>query len=212
MGDILDTTFEGKEVEIDGNRVQIGDDINLTQIDPTLRNILVGVGWDLNAFDADALDVDVSLFMVNKDNVTRIDEDFVYYNNMEALEGAVKHNGDSRTGAGDGDDESISIDLQGVPFDITNLLFVLSIYRADEKEQSMGMVRNVYIRIVNQDTGHEILRFELDNEFKDKLEAGVLVGSINREGPKWHFTPKAEFEQGGLVVMAERYGLIVGQK
>src|SRR5690349_11201078 len=104
MVDILDTRFEGKEIELSDGRVSLGDDINLTAKDPSLNKLVIGVGWDLNAFNADALDLDFSLFMLNKDGVTRADEDFVFYNQPVCLDGGIKHGGDSRTGAGDGDD------------------------------------------------------------------------------------------------------------
>ncbi len=211
MSDILDTRFEGKDVEIKDNLVEIGDDINIMEKDPALQKLLVGVGWDVNAFDADTLDMDISLFLLNKDNQTRIDEDFVYYNNMEILNGAIQHNGDSRTGAGDGDDETITIDLHGIPFDILKIMFVISIYKGMEKDQTMGMVRNAYLRLTNTDTGHEILRFDLKESLENKSETALLVASLNREGPKWHFTPIGEFIKGDLKVVCESYGLIIGQ-
>ena len=101
MSDIFDTRFEGKEVQIDDNKVVIGDDMNLMAKDPSLHNIIIGAGWDVNAFDADVLDLDLSLFFVDKHGQTQADEDFVFYNNPVILDGAVKHHGDSRTGAGD---------------------------------------------------------------------------------------------------------------
>lgn len=211
MGDILDTRFEGKEIELTGNRVKVGDNINLTAKDPGLRRLHVGVGWDLNAFDTDAMDLDVSLFLLNKDGKTREDTDFVFYNNMETLNGAIKHNGDSRTGAGDGDDESIVIDLHGVPFDVTKLMFVLSVYRGEEKQQRMTQVQNGFFRLVNADNNIELFRFELGKLLEDRTETGMLVASVNREGPKWHFTPVGEFVEGGLAAIATRYGCIIVQ-
>ena len=211
MNDILDTRFEGKEIEIKDNLVEVGDDINIMEKDPSLNKLLVGVGWDVNAFDADTLDMDISVLLLDKNDQTRIDEDFIYYNNMEVLEGAVKHNGDSRTGAGDGDDETITIDLHGIPFDIFKIMFVLSIYKGMEKDQTMSMVRNAYLRLTNIETRHEILRFDLKEILENKLETALLVGSLNREGPKWHFTPTGEFITGDLRAVCERYGLIIGQ-
>src|SRR5262245_37821024 len=129
MSDILDTRFEGKEIELKANLAKLGDDINIMAKDPSLRRLHIGVGWDLNAFDTDAMDLDVSIFLLGKDEKTRVDEDFIFYNNMQALNGGVKHSGDSRTGAGDGDDESVVIDLQSLPFEVTKAVCVLSIYR-----------------------------------------------------------------------------------
>ncbi len=210
--DIFDTRFEGKEVEIEDNRIILGADFNLTGADPTLRNVLIGAGWDLNAFNADALDLDLSLFLLTKDNTTRGDADFIFYNQPVALDGGIKHNGDSRTGAGDGDDENILIDVQAVPFDILQILVVVTIYKGFEKEQNLDMVRNAYVRVVNADTNHELCRYELDAVLDDKMETGVIVGALNREGPKWHFKPMDEFVEGGLGEMARRYGMIINQE
>jgi len=211
MPDIFDTQFEGKEIDVSDNLVENGANINLTAKDPALRLVHVGVGWDLNAFESDTLDLDVSCLLLDKDGQTRVDEDLVFYNNPETLGGAVKHNGDSRTGAGDGDDESITIDLHGVPFDVMRALFVISIYQANYKEQSMSMVRNAYIRLVNTDTKHELLRYELQAELQERKEAAMIVGVLDREGPKWHFKTMAEFVEGGLPDIAAQRGIIIGQ-
>ena len=210
--DFFDTSYEGKEVELEDNRIGLGADFNLTGADPALRNVLVGAGWDLNAFNADALDLDLSLFLLDKDNMTRFDGDFIFYNHEGALEGGIKHHGDSRTGAGDGDDENISVDLQAVPFDVLRILVVVTIYKGFEKQQSLDMVRNAYVRIVNADTKHELCRYELDSVLDDKTETGIVVGALNREGPKWHFKPDAELIPGGLSELARRYGLIINQE
>ena len=209
MGDILDTRFEGKDVQLNDNLVKPGDDINIIARDPTLKKLHIGVGWDLNAFDADAMDVDISLFLLDKDGKTRVDEDFVFYNNMETLNGAVKHTGDNRTGALEGDDETIMIDLTGVPFDVQKIVFSLSLYRGEEKQQRLGQVQKAFIRILNQENSIELLRFNLDKELEENNQTAMLVGSINREGPKWHFTPLAEQVEGGLGAIARRYGCII---
>lgn len=207
MDDIFDTRFEGKEVKISDNRAKLGEDINLTARDPALRKLIIGVGWDSNAFDAEALDLDLSMFLNGKDGKTRVDEDFVFYNNPQTLAGAVRHMGDSRTGAGEGDDETIEIDLHGVPFDVMQLVFSLSIYRGPEKELALGMVSGAYIRILNAETRHELIRYELDAHLKEREESGMIMALLNREGPKWHFVPKADFEADGLGPIATRYGL-----
>ncbi len=213
MADILDTSFEGKQVKLTDNKVRVGDEVNITAKDPTLKKILVGCGWDLVSFNTDAVDLDVSMFMIDRKGLTRVDEDFVFYNNREVFEGGVKHNGDSRTGAGDGDDESIYIDLHKVPFDVMKIVFALSIYKGEEKSQSLSMVRNTYLRLVNFDTAHELLRYDLSPDIENRPETTMVVASLNREGPKWHFTPIGEFiESGGLATLAKRYGLIITQQ
>ncbi len=210
MADIFDSNLDNVEIEVSDNKIVKGDDINLTAKDPTLNNIMVGIGWQLNAFDAETLDLDVSCFLLNKDGQTRIDEDFIFYNNMDACDGAIIHNGDNRTGAGDGDDETITMDLNGIPFDVVEVMFVISVYRGAEKDQSMAGVRNGYIRVLNASNGQEMLRYVLDEDAQDaNNETAMLVASLVREGPKWHFKALGQPAEGGLAQVATDYGIIV---
>jgi tellurium resistance protein TerD len=212
MADIFDTEYEGKAIELGDGRVKLGDNINITAKDPTMHKIMMGMGWDLNVFNTDALDLDFSAFLIGKDGLTRSDDDFVFYNQPQACEGGIKHGGDSRTGAGDGDDETISIDLHSVPYDVMKIVFTLTIYKGQEKNQNLGMVRNSYLRMANEITGIELLRYELAPLLEDKTETGAIIGSLNREGPKWHFTPLADLAEEGLKYFAERFGHIIVQQ
>lgn len=207
MSDIFDTRFENGDVEVEDSLIKAGEEINLMQKDPALKSVKVAMGWEPNAFDGVAIDLDVSAFLLNRDHKTRVDEDFVFYNNMEGSEGAVRHRGDSRHGAGAGDDEVIEIDLQGVPFDVMHIAFVLSVYKGAEREQTLSHVRGAYIRVVNAETGHQILRFQLNELTAERSETAMIVGFLNREGPKWHFTADTRFEDGGLTEIAIHYGL-----
>ena len=210
MVDIFDSSVDlDAEVEVSDNKLLKGEDVNLTAKDPTMTNIVVGVGWHLNAFDADTLDLDVSAFLLNKEEKTRVDEDFLFYNNLEAAEGGIVHNGDNLTGAGDGDDETISIDLNAIPFDVVKIMFVLSIYRGEEKEQGMGSVRNAYLRVVNAANSLELLRYETNEDAEGKTETAMMVASLNREGPKWHFEAVGECVEGGLGQIATDYDIII---
>lgn len=208
--DIFDPTLDNVEVEISDNKISKGDEINLMEKDPTINNVLIGMGWILNAFDADTLDLDVSCFLLDRNGKTVLDEDFVFYNNLEARDGSVVHNGDNLTGAGDGDDESISIDLNGVPFEVTKIMFVMSIYKGEEKEQQMSSVRKPYIRLVNASDSLEMLRYDLAADMQaSNGETGMLVASLNREGPKWHFEAVGQLIEGGLAKIATDYDIIV---
>lgn len=209
MSDILDTRFADKTVSIKDHRVRPGDDINLLQKDPTLRKIHIGFGWDIESFNTDVVDFDVSLFLIDKNGKTRNDNDFVFYNQMNALDDGIRHLGDSRTGAGDGDDETIAIDLTAIPFDVTSLVFTISIYRGAEKQHMLSMMKNAYMRVVNAETTIELLRYELDSVIKNHEETAMIAAHINREGPKWHFAPKDEFVEGGLAAIATRFGIII---
>lgn len=209
MVDIFDSSLDNIEVEISDNKVSKGEEINLTNLDPTLNNLVIGVGWTLNAFDADSLDLDISCFMLDKDNLTRENEDFVFYNNLEGCDGAVVHNGDSLIGAGDGDDESLSIDLNGIPFDIMTVMFVFSIYRGEEKNQTMESVKNPYIRLINASNSQELIRYELVEDAQNCTDTAMFAASLTRMGPKWHFNALGDSASGGLSKVANDYGIII---
>ncbi len=211
MVDIFDPNqYKEVKIELNQNSLKKGDEINMMAKDQTLKSLHIGVGWDLNAFDTDPLDLDISCFMLNRQGKTRVNEDFVFYNNAVGSDQAILHGGDNRTGAADGDDESIAIHLEKVHFDIIQLMFVLSIYKGEERGQSLSKMRNAYFRLVNLETNIEIARYELANDAADRKETAMLVGVLNREGPKWHFVAMGECVEGGLRVVAENYDIIVG--
>ena len=190
-------------------RVKKGEQINITRIDPTIRDVTIGIGWDLKRFEGDPIDVDASVFLLNKNDKTVVDEDFVFYNNLVGRDGAVKHMGDSRTGAGDGDDEQIIIDLMSLPFEIVRIVFTLSIYDLDMSNSNFSMVKNVYFRVVNNVTGLETFRFELDEDMGQGT--GLIIGSLERIGSEWVYQAMGEEAIGGLVKLASDYGIIVAQ-
>lgn len=212
MSDFFDTQYEGKKIEVDDGLVHLGNEINLLAKDPTLKNMIIAAGWEVNIFGGASLDIDLSLFLLNKNGQTRMDEDFVFYNQMETLNGGIKHFGDSRSGAGDGDDEVIGVNLHAVTFDIVKILIVVSIYKGYEREQHLSQVRNGYVRIANADTGHEISRFEIDKIMEEREETAVVIGELEREGSKWLFRPTNDFVTGGLGAVAKRYGLLINQE
>ncbi len=189
------------------NYIHKGEYIDLTEAVPTLKRILIGAGWDQKSME-ETVDVDLSLFMCNKHDETRIDEDFIFYNNERACDGAVQHLGDSRSGAGAGDDETIFIDLNGVPFDILKIVCVLSIYDPDFDGHHFGMVDNVYIRFVNKDDNEELFRYALDNKDREGGNA-IILGTLIREGPKWIYEAAAHGFNGGLAKVATDYGIII---
>ena len=189
------------------NKIKSGETVNLTEKDPTLNEVLIGVGWDLKKFDAKPLDLDVSVFLLGADGKTRVDEDFVFYNNPTACDGALKHMGDSRTGAGEGDDEIMMLNLNQLPFDVAKVTFAISIYDMEYEGHDFSMVKNVYFRVVNQNMEAEIFRFELDEELTGTQ--GLLIGEMERVGAEWFFNAVGKTVQGGLGKIASDYGIIV---
>lgn len=194
--------------ETPANAVKKGDYIDIKKKIPALREICIGAGWEHKLFEEKALDIDLSCFLLNKEDQTRVDEDFVFYNNEKGCEGAVRHLGDSRTGAGEGDDEMMVIDLNGVPFDIFKIVFTLTIYDALEREQNFGQIKNLYLRFVNTDDDFEMFRYTF-NESEYNGVIGIKVGELIREGPKWFFSALGEPIPGGLAAIAKQTGIIV---
>lgn len=187
-----------------------GEQANLTRLDPTLKRIMIGVGWDVIGFESEAPDLDVSVFLLDKNEKTRMDEDFVFYNNLKSLDGSVEHMGDNRTGAGEGDDENILIDLMALPYEVSRVPFVISIYDAGVRKQNFQSVRNSFLRIVNDETGIELMRFNLDQEFTEAPNAtAVVVGVLERAGPNWFFEGIGRMVEGGLKDIATEYGIMV---
>lgn len=191
--------------------VKRGEEVDLSVRDPTLKKMLIGIGWDVRSFEGEVVDLDASIFVLDKDDKTRNDQDFIFYNNMEGAENSVKHLGDSRSGAGDGDDENMLVDLNALPFDVMKIVFVISIYPKDDlEEETFDLVRNVLFRIANNDSKHEIFCYELDEE----LDGGraIVVGQIERIGAKWIFRALGETVESGLGEIATEYGIIVAEK
>lgn len=190
-------------------RVKKGEEINITRLDPGIRELTAGIGWDVKRFDGDPIDIDASLFLLDKNDKTREDEDFVFYNNGVARDGAVKHMGDSRTGAGDGDDENIVIDLMALPFEVVKIAFVLSIYDLDMNSNNFTMVKNVYFRLLNNETKMETFRFELDEGLGNTT--GLYIGYLERVGSDWMYKAVAEPIHGGLAKIASDFGMVITQ-
>lgn len=181
-------------------------DINLSQMNTGLKKLLIGAGWDFLPYEGDPIDVDLCCFVLGRDNMTREDEDFVFYNNPQGAALAVKHLGDNRTGAGDGDDEAMLVDFDNLSFDAWRIVFVASIYGGDEHDQTFVKLRELRLRLENADSGVEIHRTLLTGAKLADVTA-VKIGEIYRNGAEWHFVPMAEPVKGGLAEIARGYGL-----
>lgn len=197
-------------VSADETTVTFGADIGLTNKDPTLRQIRAAAGWDVRSKEGVAPDLDLSCFLLNKDGRTRWDEDFVFYNNIRSEDGEVVHKGDSRTGAGDGDDETIEISLQALSYDVMELEFVLTIHEGEFHDQSFAQAKNVYFRLVNMETEMELIRFPIPDEHMEQNKGTLIrIGKLFRDGDKWRFITNGLIEENGLRKAATGYGIIV---
>ena len=185
-----------------------GQKVDLTKTNPGLKLILIGLGWDTNKYDGGKdFDLDSSVFMLKGDGKVRDDDDFVFYGNLKHKSGAVEHLGDNLTGAGEGDDEQIKIDLSKVPADIEKIDFTVTIYEAEERKQNFGQVENAFIRVVNQATGEELIRYDLGEDFS--IETAVVIGELYRNKGEWKFNAIGSGFGGGLASLGKNYGVNV---
>lgn len=182
--------------------------INLNELDQTIRVMRIAAGWDLKTFvGEDNLDVDLSCFMLNKDGKTREDGDFVFYNNLKSADMSVRHLGDNRDGFGEGDDEAIIVDISSLSFDIYKIVFVVSIYLADEKKQNFTHVENSFVRVMNEETDQELARDSMPESFADAT--AIEYCELERNGSEWFFHKIHKPAEGGLKEIAEKYGCMI---
>jgi tellurium resistance protein TerD len=184
-----------------------GGNISLSKTDPTLKNVIVGLGWDARPTDGADFDLDASAFMVKEDGKVRSDSDFIFYNQSKSTCGSVEHTGDNRTGAGDGDDESVVVLLDKVPLDVQRVIFTVTIHEADSRKQNFGQVSRAYVRIVNKDSNNEVARYDLSEDAS--IETAMIFGEIYRHSGEWKFKAVGQGFAGGLAALARQYGINV---
>lgn len=182
-----------------------GQNLSLTKNVPTLKNLQVGLGWDVRSTDGQAFDLDASAFMVGENGKVPSNANFIFYNQPHSQCGSVAHLGDNLTGAGDGDDETINVALDKVAQDIRSIFITVTIHEAENRKQSFGQVHNAFIRIVNQDTGEEIVRFDLSEDYS--IETALIFGEIYRHNNEWKFRAIGEGYKDGLAALCKQYGV-----
>jgi len=182
-----------------------GGNVSLSKEEPGLKKILIGLGWDVRLTDGSAFDLDASLFVLKSDGKVRSEKDFIFFNNLKSADGMIEHTGDNLTGAGEGDDEVIKVNLERLSADIEKLVIGVTIYDADTRKQNFGMVDSAFVRIVNQDNNREIVRFDLSEDMS--VETAMLFGELYRHGSDWKFRAVGQGFKGGLGAMAINYGV-----
>ena len=184
-----------------------GGNVNLSKEAPGLNKIIVGLGWDARATDGAAFDLDASAFLVKLDGKVRSDADFIFYNQPKSACGSIEHTGDNKTGVGDGDDESVKVTLSTIPADLDKVVFAVTIHDAEARKQNFGQVSHAYIRIVNEDGGAEIARYDLSEDAS--TETAMIFGEIYRVGTDWKFKAVGQGFAGGLAPLATSFGVSV---
>jgi len=185
-----------------------GQKVSLTKENPGLTKVIVGLGWDVNAFDTGgAFDLDTSAFLLGENGKATGSADFVFYGNLKHPSGAVEHMGDNLTGAGEGDDEQICVDLSLVPDTISRIAFTATIYEAEQRRQNFGQVNNAYIRIMDETNGMELLRYDLGEDFS--IETAIVFGELYRHNGEWKFNAIGSGNHGGLAALCANFGIEV---
>lgn len=183
-----------------------GGRISLNKEAPGLKKILIGLGWDTNASDTGAdFDLDASVFLLDSNAKVANEKDFIFYNNLSSSDGSVVHTGDNRTGEGDGDDESIKVDLSKISSSIKEIAIVVTIHEAAQRKQNFGMVRNAFIRLVNDETNTEIVRYDLEEDYS--TETGLLFGRLYFKDNEWKFSAVGTGYKEGLDGFCKQFGL-----
>lgn len=185
-----------------------GQKVDLTKGNPGLSKIIVGLGWDTNKYDGGAdFDLDAAAFLLAANGKVASDSDFVFYGNLKHSSGGVEHMGDNLTGEGDGDDEQIKVNLASIPAGVEKIGFTVTIYEAESRKQNFGQVSNAYIRIVDETSNAELIRYDLGEDFS--VETAVVVGELYRNNGEWKFNAIGSGFQGGLKALCQNYGVNV---
>ena len=182
-----------------------GGNVSLSKTDPSLKNVLVGLGWDARPTEGADFDLDASAFMVKEDGKVRSDSDFIFYNQTKSICGSVEHTGDNRTGAGDGDDEAVVVLLDKVPADVQKIVFCVTIHDAEMRKQNFGQVSHAFVRVVNKDSNNEVARYDLSEDAS--IETAMIFGEIYRHSGEWKFKAVGQGYAGGLAALAKQYGI-----
>jgi len=169
-----------------------------------IQKFNVGLSWDCNnTSTGTSFDLDASAFLLGENKKVVSDDYLVFYNNLKSPDGAVTHTGDNLTGAGDGDDETISVDLSVVNQAVSEICFVVTIHDADVRKQNFGQVRNSFIRICDAISNEEILKFELGEDFS--IETAVEFGRLYKKDGSWKFEAIGTGYKGGLQEFVNKY-------
>ncbi|CAM5555733.1 TerD family protein [Streptomyces sp. URMC 127] len=184
-----------------------GGNVSLTKAAPNLTAVIVGLGWDARTTTGTDFDLDASALLTNDQGKVANDQNFVFFNNLKSPDGSVEHQGDNLTGEGEGDDEVIKVNLAGVPADVAKIVFPVSIYEAESRQQSFGQVRNAYIRVVNQADNTELARYDLSEDAS--TETAMVFGELYRHGSEWKFRAIGQGYASGLRGIAQDFGVNV---
>ncbi|SEG59718.1 tellurium resistance protein TerD [Thermomonospora echinospora] len=182
-----------------------GGNVSLTKQAPGLTAVTVGLGWDVRTTTGTDFDLDASAIVVDASGKVLSDQHFVFFNNLKTPDGSVEHTGDNLTGAGEGDDEQVKVNLAGMAAEAQRVVFAVSIYDADSRGQNFGQVRNAFIRVLNQGDGSELARYDLSEDAS--TETAMVFGELYRNGAEWKFRAVGQGYASGLAGIATDFGV-----
>ncbi|MBF0284471.1 MAG: TerD family protein [Magnetococcales bacterium] len=188
--------------------LQKGGNVSLSKEAPGLKEVIVGLGWDVRRTDGADFDLDASVFVLNDQGKVRNDQDFIFYNNRKSPCGHVEHLGDNKTGAGEGDDEQVRIKLEALAPEIAKVALSVTIHDADSRRQNFGQIQKAFIRVINAADNKEIVRYDLSEDYS--TETAVIFGEVYRHGTEWKFRAVGQGFAGGLGPLARNFGVDVG--
>jgi len=183
-----------------------GQRVSLEKISPGLSEVFIGLGWDVKATDTGSdFDLDSSLFLLGANEKLISDNHFIFYNNLTSPDPdkSVQHMGDNLTGAGEGDDEVIKINLKKVPNDVQKILVTVTIHEAQQRHQNFGQVQNAFVRLVNAETQQEAVRYDLVEDYS--IETALIMAELYRKDGEWRLNAVGSGYQGGLQALLDRY-------
>lgn len=198
-----------------GLTLKKGENLSLTKEDPSLKLALIGLGWDARTTAGTDFDLDASALLISKNGKVRSDADFVFYNqagdvttdgkNFDPNRASVMYQGDNRTGSGDGDDEQIIVDLTRIPVDVEKVVFTVSIYDYEARQQTFGQVSNAFIRLVNHENDREVVRYDLTEDYA--VETALVFAELYKLNGEWKFKAIGQGWTNGLGAIAREYGV-----
>lgn len=183
-----------------------GERISLEKVAPGLVQIFIGLGWDINVTDTGGdFDIDGSIFLLDSNEKLISDKHFIFYNNLTSPDPdkSIQQRGDNRTGAGEGDDEIIDMNLKAVPSDVAKVVLTVTIHEAEKRKQNFGQVSNAFVRIVNCENEEEIIRYDLTEDFS--VETALIMAELYRKDGEWRMNAVGAGYEGGLPALVERY-------
>jgi tellurium resistance protein TerD len=178
-----------------------GGVLNLMKKAPSLRKVMIGLGWEVK--NGNPLDLDASAFMLNRHGKVPATDYFVFFNNLKSPDGSLVHTGDNRTGLGDGDDEMLLANLPLIDPAVEEILLIVTIYEAETRRHHFGLLKEAYIRIVDAETQTEILQFDLDEDFPRYTE--IEFGRLQKINNEWHFKATGVGTNVGLQAYVDKY-------